>query len=83
MRLKPPAKVIAGEADIPLRPVSRVDLGMYDVRLGQQDGEEVVYVCRKAAEARLVAHEAVDVDHQQSSPLLLLVRLRWHEGLRG
>ena len=40
---------------------------MHDVRFGESDGDKIVNMGGKAAEARLVAHEAVEVDEQQAA----------------
>lgn len=58
------------------RLVSRIKLCMYNVRSGEQYGDQIVHMCREALETGLCAHEAVNVYQQQSSPLIarLLVR---------
>ena len=83
VRFEPCAEIVAGYGYVLLGPIAGVDLRVDYVCIHQQDGEEVVDVGGEAAEAGLVAHEAVDVDQQQSAPVVLLVRFGGHQRLGG
>ena len=61
----PSAEIIGSILYLPLGLIARIDLGVYDMCVGQGDGEEIVDVGGKRLEARLVSHEAMDVDEQQ------------------
>jgi hypothetical protein len=71
---QPGAEVVARVCDIPARAIAWVDLGVNGVRLGEQDGEQIVDMRREGTEGCLVAHEAMDVDAEEL-PAALRVRL--------
>lgn len=48
---------------------------MHSMRLCEGNGEKIVNMCWEALETGLVAHEAMDVDEQQSSTAAVLSRL--------
>lgn len=75
MGSQPVAEYVAGNVDGLVSLVARVDLGMYDMCLGQSMFEIVVDMGRKGAERGVVAHEAMDVDHQQRAPLSSILLL--------
>jgi len=62
----PVAEVISSKVDVFLRSVSRIDLGVDTMGVHDQRRHEIVDVGWKVLEAGLVAHEAVDVDEEQS-----------------
>jgi hypothetical protein len=65
MRRQPCAEVIAGDGYVPARTIAGVDFRVHGMGLGEEDGEQVVYVGWEGSEAGLIAHEAMDVDAQQ------------------
>jgi hypothetical protein len=64
MRLKPSAEIIASHSDVLLRSIPRVDLRMYDVALREENGQDIMDMCRKVSKAHLVAHEAMNVNEE-------------------
>jgi len=65
MRRQPRAEVVAGAGNIPAGAIAGVNFRVHGMRLGEEDGEQVVHVGWEGAEAGLVAHEAMDVDAQE------------------
>ena len=83
MRCQPLAKVVTGNLDRLVGFVPGVDLGVDGMGLGEKVLQEGVYMGGERAEGRVVAHEAVDVDDEES-PLVVVavaVNRRRHQRL--
>ncbi len=65
MGLQPLAEVVTCNINGLVRLVPGVDLGVDDVSLAKKFFEEAVYVGRERAERGVVAHETVDVNHEE------------------
>jgi hypothetical protein len=57
----PIAEVVPGKINSSSRFIARIDLGMYNMRLGQRQRQDIVNMCREALETGLVSHETMYV----------------------
>lgn len=73
MWFQPLAQIIPRNLDSLVRLVARIDLGVDDMGVHQSVLQVAVDMSREGTKRCIVAHEAVDVDNQQNSPLISIV----------
>lgn len=78
--LEPLAKVVASNLDGAVRLVTRVDLGVDDMGLGESRPQERVDMVGEGLEGLVIAIEAMDVDEDQGAARVRVGDIR-DEGL--
>jgi hypothetical protein len=72
VRSLPSTEILSSKLYSLPRLVSWVYLRVHDMCLMEGDGEQVVNMCWEALETCLVAHEAMNIQKQQSSTAIVL-----------
>lgn len=72
MRSQPFTKVVPSHVDSTIRLVTRIDLGVDDMRVDEQVGQESMDMSRERAEGLVVPEEAMEVNDEQLAPTLVI-----------